>query len=60
MYLSETFLSVTSVMCYVRTEHNTSYERLKRVVSQWLKGNGKECSWEVLCDALRDKLVQMS
>ena len=42
----------------IRSDYRESYERLKRVVSQWLKGNGKECSWEVLCDALRDELVQ--
>ena len=32
-------------------------DRLKQVLSLWLRGNGGECSWRFLCAAMRDDLV---
>ena len=33
---------------------------LAEVIHSWLKGNGSDVSWSVLCDALSDKLVNQS
>ena len=42
-----------------KIEHDISgtEDRLKQVLSLWLKGNGGECSWRFLCAAMRDDLV---
>lgn len=36
----------------------SSYDRLSVTISEWLLGNGGECSWKFLCGALRSPLVE--
>ena len=35
-------------------------DQLSAVLSEWLRGNGGECSLKFLCDALRSELVGRS
>jgi hypothetical protein len=43
--------------CLERDEQSC-YNRLKKVVIEWLKGNGAESSWKYLCGVFRGKLVE--
>ena len=41
----------------IERDYTRSDDRLKQVLSLWLRGNGGECSWRFLCAAMRDDLV---
>ena len=41
----------------IKHDCHEANDRLKQVLSLWLRGNGGECSWRFLCAAMRDDLV---
>ena len=43
----------------IRKDQDGSNDRLKEVLSEWLRGNGGECSLKFLCDAVGGDLVEL-
>ena len=41
----------------IKCDYSEANDRLKQVLSLWLRGNGGECSWRFLCATMRDPLV---
>ena len=42
----------------IRRDQDGSNDQLKAVLSEWLRGNGGECSLKFLCDAVGGDLVE--
>ena len=41
----------------IKEDESKSRDRMKAMLTAWLQGKGKDPTWQTLCMALRDKLV---
>lgn len=42
----------------IEADERSCRKRLHKVVAEWLKGNGGECTWNFLCEAIKGPLVK--
>lgn len=47
-----------SELTVIKKENSTLRERMKEMLLVWLRGRGKNPSWQTLCNALKDRLVE--
>lgn len=47
-----------SELTVIKKENSTLRERMKEMLLAWLQGRGKNPSWQTLCNALKDRLVE--